>query len=95
MSSQTFHQTTDRRIWKINAGEQFEPRIIESFDPVTQKLYQHLPAMIHTKIYTRIKTLEEVSEDFSNRRSFCSCLFLRTGAELVEQKNLRRDQHLA
>jgi hypothetical protein len=34
---------------KITAGEQFEPRILETFDPVTQELYRHLPTTIHTK----------------------------------------------
>jgi hypothetical protein len=28
-------------------GEQFEPRNLESFNPVTQELYRVLPAMIH------------------------------------------------
>jgi hypothetical protein len=35
MSSQAFHRTPDGRIQKITAGEQFKPRILESFDPVT------------------------------------------------------------
>jgi hypothetical protein len=44
---QTFYQTPGRRVQEITAEEQFEPRTIESFDPVTQKSHQHLPAMIH------------------------------------------------
>jgi hypothetical protein len=36
MSSQIFHRTPDGRIQEITAGEQLEPRILESFDPVTQ-----------------------------------------------------------
>jgi hypothetical protein len=30
--------------------ERFEPRILESFDPVTQELYQESPATIHKHI---------------------------------------------
>jgi hypothetical protein len=49
MSSQTFHRTPGGRIQEITAGEQFEPRILECFDLVTQELYRHLPATIHTQ----------------------------------------------
>jgi hypothetical protein len=91
ISSQAFHRTPGGRVRKTTTGEKFKPIILESFDPATQELYRHLPTIIHT----RIETLEEVSEDFSSRRRSCSCLFLRTGSELTEQKNLRRDQHLA
>jgi hypothetical protein len=48
--SQTFHRTPGGRVQETTAGEQFEPRNLESFDPVTQDLYQLLPAMIHTQI---------------------------------------------
>jgi hypothetical protein len=48
MSSQTFHRTPGGGVSEITTGERFEPRILESFDPVTQELYQHLPTMIHT-----------------------------------------------
>jgi hypothetical protein len=34
---------------EIIAGEQFEQRIIKSFDPMTQELYQLLPTNILTK----------------------------------------------
>jgi hypothetical protein len=57
MSSQTFHRTLGERIRKITVKEQFEPQIIESFDPVTQELYQHLTAAIHTQeLKEKIKT---------------------------------------
>jgi hypothetical protein len=39
--------------------EQFKPRILETFDPVTQKLYRHLPVTIYTEIHTKIKALEQ------------------------------------
>jgi hypothetical protein len=39
VSSQVFHRTTGRRVREITAREQFETRILESFDPVTQELY--------------------------------------------------------
>jgi hypothetical protein len=38
-SSQAFHQRSGVRIREITTGEQFEPQILESFDPVTQELY--------------------------------------------------------
>jgi hypothetical protein len=52
MSSQAFHRTPGGLIRKITAGEQFKPRIIESFDPTTQELNQDLPVTIHTKTYS-------------------------------------------
>jgi hypothetical protein len=59
MSSQAFHRTTGGRVQEITVGEQFEPRIIESFDPVTQELYRLLPTTIHTKIHAKIEAFEE------------------------------------
>jgi hypothetical protein len=38
ISSQVFHRTPGGHIQEITAREQFEPRIIESFDPATQEL---------------------------------------------------------
>jgi hypothetical protein len=49
-SSQAFHQTP---------GVQFEPRNLESFDPVTQELYRLLPATIHTKIHKKNSMKEQ------------------------------------
>jgi hypothetical protein len=39
ISSQAFHQTAGGRVQKLTVGERFEPRILDSFDPVTQKQY--------------------------------------------------------
>jgi hypothetical protein len=39
ISSQAFHRTAGGRVQKITAGERFEPRILESFDPATQEQY--------------------------------------------------------
>jgi hypothetical protein len=51
ISSQVFHQTPDGRVQKISVEEQFEPRILESFDPVTQELYRiSLQRFTHRKI---------------------------------------------
>jgi hypothetical protein len=58
MSTQAFHRTAGGRVRETTAGEQFEQRILESFDPMTQELYQLLPAMIHTKNHTKIKASE-------------------------------------
>jgi hypothetical protein len=58
-SSQTFHRTSGGRIWEITARERFEPRILESFGPVTQELYRLLPTTIPTKIHTKIKAFDE------------------------------------
>jgi hypothetical protein len=48
ISLQAFHRTPGGRIRKITAGEQFKPRTLESFDPVTQESYRGSPATIHT-----------------------------------------------
>jgi hypothetical protein len=49
ISSHAFHRTPGGRIWEITVGEWFEPRIIESFDPVTQELYLESPTSIQTQ----------------------------------------------
>jgi hypothetical protein len=53
MSLQTFHRTPGGHIQKITAEKQFEPQDLESFDPVTQELYQYLPAMIPSGTYNK------------------------------------------
>jgi hypothetical protein len=58
MSSQAFHRTPGGRVREITVGERFEPRILKSFDPVTQEQYRHVLAMIHTKIPTKIELFE-------------------------------------
>jgi hypothetical protein len=50
MSSQSFHRTLGGRVREITAEERFEPRILESFYPVTQELYRLLPATIHNNL---------------------------------------------
>jgi hypothetical protein len=57
--SHAFHRTTGGSVRKVTVEEQFKPRILETFDPVTQKLYRHLPVTIHTEIHTKIKALEQ------------------------------------
>jgi hypothetical protein len=42
--------------------QQFESRILKSFDIVTQELYRYLSAMIHTQVDTKIKTLIELND---------------------------------
>jgi hypothetical protein len=44
ISSQTFPRTSGERVQKTTVEERFESQILDSFDPVTQKLYQILPA---------------------------------------------------
>jgi hypothetical protein len=58
-SSHAFHRTPAGRVQEITAEEQFEPRILESFDSVTPELYRHLPATIHPQQHNtkRIKSL--------------------------------------
>jgi hypothetical protein len=58
ISSQAFHRTPGGRVWEITAGERFEQRILESFEPATQKLYRDLPATIHTRIPQKIHNLD-------------------------------------
>jgi hypothetical protein len=41
ISSQTFHRTLGGRVRKITAKDQFKPRNLESFNPVTQESYRH------------------------------------------------------
>jgi hypothetical protein len=50
ISSQAFHRTPGERVWETTAGEQFKPRILESFDPVTQVKDRQSSATIHTRI---------------------------------------------
>jgi hypothetical protein len=47
ISSQAFHRTSGGRVREITVGEQFEPKILESFDPATQELYRLFPVTIH------------------------------------------------
>jgi hypothetical protein len=49
ISSQVFHRTPGGRVRKTTVGERFEPRNLESFDPMTQELYRYLHATIHTQ----------------------------------------------
>jgi hypothetical protein len=49
ISSQAFHRTPGERVREITAGERFEPRILKSFNPVTQELYRHHPATVHSQ----------------------------------------------
>jgi hypothetical protein len=46
LSSQAFHRTLDGHVREITEGEQFEPRILEYFVPVTQESYRLYPAQI-------------------------------------------------
>jgi hypothetical protein len=45
ISSQAFHRTPGRRVRETTAGERFEPRILESLDPVTQESNRLQPAI--------------------------------------------------
>jgi hypothetical protein len=53
MSSHVFQRTAGGRVREITVEKQFEPRNLESFDPVTRELYRHLPATIPTKTYKK------------------------------------------
>jgi hypothetical protein len=44
--SQSFHRTLGGRVREITAGEQFEPRTLKSFDPLTQESHRASPATI-------------------------------------------------
>jgi hypothetical protein len=63
ISSQAFHRTAGGRIQKIILREQFEPRILESFDLVTQELYRHLPTMIHDQLTDSNTQARKYTED--------------------------------
>jgi hypothetical protein len=56
ISSQAFHRTPGGRVRETTVGEQFKPRILETFDPVTQEIYWLHPATIHTQeFYKKIE----------------------------------------
>jgi hypothetical protein len=63
MSSQIFHRTPSGRVQKITVEEQFEPRILESFGPVTQEQIPASPATIHTHESEEKSKLDESSRD--------------------------------
>jgi hypothetical protein len=63
ISSQVFHRSPGGRVREITAGEQFKPRILESFDPMTQEFYRQLPTMIHTEIHTQTARTRKESTD--------------------------------
>jgi hypothetical protein len=48
ISSQAFHRTPGVRAQEITVGDRFEPRILESFDPVTQEHNRASPARTET-----------------------------------------------
>jgi hypothetical protein len=77
ISSQSFHWTPAERIQEITVKERFKPQIIESFDPVTQELYRHLTAAIHT---------QELKEKIKTWKHKFECQ--RTDALLSEQQEL-------
>jgi hypothetical protein len=49
ISLQAFHRISGGRVRETITRERFKPWILKSFDPVTQELCRHLPAMIHTQ----------------------------------------------
>jgi hypothetical protein len=53
MSSQVFHRTPGVRVREITVKKQFEPQILESFDPMTQEVYRLIPAVIHNNPTTQ------------------------------------------
>jgi hypothetical protein len=58
MSLHAFHRTPGGRFWEITVGLQFEPRNLESFDPVTQELSRHLPASDQRQQDSRSKQIK-------------------------------------
>jgi hypothetical protein len=56
--------------------ERFNPRILESFDPVTRELYRYVPATIHTEIHAKVKAFEErLGSTTNNWKQQVACLF--------------------
>jgi hypothetical protein len=67
--------------------DQFVLGHLKSFNPVTQELYQHLPAIIHTEIHAKIKAFEERLDRQSTvvtRRRGCRARRLKTGMKTGE-----------
>jgi hypothetical protein len=89
ISSQAFHRTTGGHVREITAGEQFEPRILESFNPATQELYRHLPATIHAQHNhtKRIKSLPKIKQPHRTEHSAAYYSRTRAGRLLTETRN--------
>jgi hypothetical protein len=65
ISSHAFHRTPGGHIWEITAGERFKPRILESFDPMTQEHNLASPA-VHTQSCLDDKSSRKCNPDSSN-----------------------------
>jgi hypothetical protein len=74
ISSQLFYRTTGGHVQKIITKEQFEPRILESFDPVTQE-------------YNRDEILQQYThKNLKQNRNLLSRLELPARAPWFEQQ---------
>jgi hypothetical protein len=65
ISSQTFPRTSGERVQETTVEERFKSQILDSFDPVTQKLYQLLHARIHNN--PTIQKSEKIEVTLSSR----------------------------
>jgi hypothetical protein len=65
ISSQTFPRTSGERVQETTVEERFKSQILDSFDPLTQKLYQLLPARIHNNL--TIQKSEKIEVTLSSR----------------------------
>jgi hypothetical protein len=70
ISSQAFHRTPGGRVREPTAGERFRPRILETFDLVTQDRYRDVllqrSTPTHTKDHTKIDSSLKTRTNFPN-----------------------------
>jgi hypothetical protein len=55
ISSQAFHRTPGVHVRETIIEEQFKPRILKIFAPMTQELYRDIPTIIQTTTQTQSK----------------------------------------
>jgi hypothetical protein len=83
MSSQAFHRTPGGRVQEITAGVRFEPRILQSFDPVTQELYWGL-TYNHSTHSRELKTKINTGGLYCQEQSRARRNIERGGREVIQ-----------
>jgi hypothetical protein len=69
ISSQSFYRTPDGRIREITVKEQFEPIILESFDPMTREITEKGSSNDSITAQTKSKSLNHNSTALAANRT--------------------------
>jgi hypothetical protein len=88
MSSRIFHRTTGGRVRENTVEEQFKPRTLKSFNPVTQESYRTSPASTLSKsekinsfeqqpVETAVKNTKLEERNTARRKEGAEGLWLR------------------